>query len=78
MSIQITLEGEDALAFIDRKSTDPRVGLLELAKAFDGITPKNKIALIKAIRTLTGWDLKEAKEYAEMHFTRHPYKLENI
>lgn len=72
MSIQIILEGEDALKYIESRNPTNVLplyeGMNELMRAFSGVHPTNKICLIKAIRTLTGWGLKEAKDFVEKYY----------
>lgn len=40
----------------------------DFMKGFEGSVPKNKILLIKSVRALTGWGLKESKDYVESFF----------
>lgn len=69
MSITITLQEEDALRYIEMRQPIPiNEAMNEFMRAFAGMRPSSKISLIKAVRTLTGWGLKEAKEYVETYY----------
>jgi ribosomal protein L7/L12 len=68
MSIQVILEGREAEEFIAAKRLDVRMGMLDIFRAFEGQTPKNRIAIITGVRGITGWGLKESKAFVDEYF----------
>lgn len=52
--------------------TPPAIGPLEIEELLAAMNRGLKIEAIKAVRTMTGLPLKEAKELVERHFVSQP------